>query len=270
MNNSTDVEGTRRYYEAIDKPASSKGNLAARAWGRARLLLYRIRKDAGINVFLREKEMQFLGDVTGKRVLEIGAGTGCAVSQHLAKNASYYLAVDLSEPALHKLRARFQEWNALNAEAVQMDFLKSTFPYGPFDIVFASSVVRAFHPLETGIKLVHDRLAPNGLFVLFEPMETSWPIWCIRHVVRPFRSDRRWNWPLDRRSFKTIQRYFEIDAVQGFFGHSKWAVPLVVVPFLYTVTIRLVRQLHKLDERVATSLGRGVWRCNSVILRLRR
>jgi SAM-dependent methyltransferase len=229
-----------------------------------------VRKDSGIMEFVRETEKEFLGDVTGKRVLEIGAGSGCGLTRHLATSAGYYLAVDLAERPLERLRENLRKWNAPNAEAVQMDFLSGEFPYQPFDVVFASSVIHAFHPLEPGVRLIHERLIAKGHVVCMEPMDTSWALWCAWRIFRPFRSDANWVFPLNRESFHTIQGHFEVEAVQGFFGCSKWALPLALVPLLYPAAVKFARRLHERDRRCARFMGRGLWGCNSVVMRLRR
>src|SRR5690606_16388512 len=105
------------------------------------------------------------GDLAGKSVLDLGCGQGNNISIQMAERAKFYLAFDLSEPAIAVLREKLDAQGLMEARAVAGDFLTSDFPYGPFDVVYANSVLHAFRSLESVLKLLFDRMTPGGRLV---------------------------------------------------------------------------------------------------------
>lgn len=258
------------YAGRFETPLNDRGNLLTRRWGALRGVSDRIRKDAGIKQHFRMLQKEWLGDLAGKRVLDFGCGQGNNISLHMAQEADDYLACDLSEPAIAVLRGKLDAHGLDDAKTIAGDFLSVELPAEPFDVVYANSVLHAFHPLEEVLIPLFDRMAPGGMLITMEPMQTSLPVWIARRIARSFRTDAAFNWPFSRSDFVTLQRYFEIQAVQGFYGWSKWTVPLAVIPGLQGPATRLARRLHVWDVRQASQLGRGLWRCNSVTMLLRR
>ena len=59
----------REYYETV---SATRGNLATRLWRRARNSMQMARKELGISEFINEKHRDWLGDLEGKRVLDLG------------------------------------------------------------------------------------------------------------------------------------------------------------------------------------------------------
>ncbi len=266
-----DREAARKWYgENFETNFNERGNVLTRQWGRMRGLMDRIRSNSGIKRDFRERQRGWLSDLGGQRVLDLGCGAGNNISIHMAQSAGFYLAFDLSAPAIAVLRGKLDENGLQQAQVRAGDFLDPQFPYEPFDVVYANSVLHAFHPLEDALEILFHRMTPGGRLVGMEPMETSWPVWAIRRTARLFRSDAAFNWPFSQRDFQTIQRYFEIEAVQGFYGWSKWAVPLGILPGAEGASTALVKRLHKWDKRDAARVGRGLWRCNSLTMLLRR
>lgn len=265
------VRAAQQWYgEQHETPLDDRGNFLTRRWGHVRGLANRVRDKSGIKQHIRQLQREWLCDVSGKRVLDLGCGAGNNISVYLAQSAASYLAFDLSEAAIQSLRRNLDERGLRHAETASGNFLDPHFPYEPFDAVYANSVLHAFHPLEDALSILFDRMTPGGKLVTMEPLATSPPVWALRRVAKRFRSDAAFNWPFTRNDFKTIQRFFEIEAVQGFYGWSKWALPLALVPRLEGAATAVVKRLHAQDAKAASHVGRGLWRCNSVTMLLRR
>jgi hypothetical protein len=90
----------------------------------------------------------------------------------------------------------------------------------------------------------------------------------VRALYRPFQSDKDWEWPLTKESFTIIEKYFEIERVQGYLGKSKWAIP---VSMMSQETAREKGiAWHAEDMKRASSIGPGLWPCLFVAMKLRR
>ena len=100
----------------------------------------------------------------GKRVLEIGCGTGLFTEMFAATGVAI-IAVDISPELLEKARAR-------RLPAVQVTFCERSFEEcdveGPFDAVIGSSVLHHLE-LESAIRRIKELLKPRGRISFAEP-----------------------------------------------------------------------------------------------------
>ena len=86
-------------------------------------------------------------NVTGKRVLDVGCGTGLLFS-HVAAEAKTVVGVDVSIKLLRQAKKRAQEFR--NVHLVQADADHMPFKNNHFNIVFAFTVLQNLpKPLET-------------------------------------------------------------------------------------------------------------------------
>src|SRR5690606_21494358 len=107
------------------------------------------------------------------------------------------------------------------------DFLSDEFTEGDFDLVYARAVFHHFKHFHAFLEKLRSCMAPGGRVIsLDDPLETWLPMKVLRKIYRPFQTDADWEYPFTRQSLQTIQRYFEIEKVQGTYGLSKWAIPL--------------------------------------------
>ena len=99
----------------------------------------------------------------GKRVLEIGCGTG-VFTEHFAATGAEIVAVDISEELIEKARARQMTPNVhlihSSFEALQTD--------RPFDAVVGSSVLHHLD-VEPALRSIYKLLKPGGLIAFGEP-----------------------------------------------------------------------------------------------------
>jgi amino acid adenylation domain-containing protein len=106
-----------------------------------------------------------IGPVTGRAVLEIGAGTG-SVTARLAPAAERWVATDVSPAALARLATRVRAPHLTTVQATADDLSMAT---GTFDLIILNSVIQYF-PSETYLRGVLSaalgKLSPGGrLFV---------------------------------------------------------------------------------------------------------
>ena len=241
-------------------------NPVMKLWEAWRDRVYRIWEGIGVFDDVLRLHREWVGDLTGKRVLDLGCYTGNRLSLELASKSSFYLGIDLSENALAKLRERLETAGIRNAEIRAVDFLSKDFDYEPFDLIYCNAVLHHFKDFDLVMSLLSQRLAPGGRIVSFDPLETALVVRLVRWLYRPFQTNAAWEWPFKQHNFATIEKYFRIDKVQGVVGLSKWVLPLAALPLFADATIRLGRRLHETDLRKSRQLDSRLWRCMSVNL----
>jgi glycosyltransferase involved in cell wall biosynthesis len=107
----------------------------------------------------------------GTRVLEIGAGIG-NLSQHLAPRRQEYVASDIDEEHLGRLRVRFQ--NRPNMALMRCD-LSSARDFAPFerrfDTVICLNVLEHIADDKAGLRNIASALAPGGRAIVLVPQD---------------------------------------------------------------------------------------------------
>lgn len=122
---------------------------------------------------LREADARLLGDVAGKRVLEIGCGAaGC--SRWLARQGAEAVAMDLSAGMLRHARAG-AEASDIDVPLVQADATRLPFATGSFDIAFTAFGAIPFVADSAAVmREVARVLVPHGRWVFATTHPTRW------------------------------------------------------------------------------------------------
>ncbi len=111
-----------------------------------------------------ERELKLLGDVRGKRVLDLGCGTGQA-GITFAKQGATVIGVDGSAEQLsmaHKFASQNEvriEWH--QSDAADLPFLRAD----SFDLVFSAFLAGEVEDLDRWFRQVHRILRPGAAFV---------------------------------------------------------------------------------------------------------
>jgi 2-polyprenyl-3-methyl-5-hydroxy-6-metoxy-1,4-benzoquinol methylase len=243
-------------------------NNIMKLWSHLRRRMYYLMQNSGIwkDVYALQKE--WMGDLAGKKVLDFGCYDGNALSGYLAENSASYLAVDLSKPALERLDDYFRKKGIKGARVQSVDVLSKDFTETGFDVIYAEGVLHHFKHIDALLPVLSEKLAPGGLIVSLDPLQTSFLTRSVRAVYHPFRSDREWEWPFTRYTFDEIRRFFTIKKVQGVVGYSKWAIPIAF--FHKSVAVRIAKYLHRKDIASAGSERRSLWGCMQVVMCLEK
>jgi SAM-dependent methyltransferase len=109
----------------------------------------------------------------GKRVLELGAGIG-NMTQHLSRLRKLYVASDVDEEHLARLRVRFQ--NRPNFECVSCDLCDPgdfSALGGGFDTVVCLNVLEHVRDDLEGLRNIRSALAPGGRAIVLVPQDQS-------------------------------------------------------------------------------------------------
>lgn len=122
---------------------------------------------------LREADIEFLGSLRGKRVLEIGAGAA-QCSRYLASRGVRVVATDLADGMLDHA-ARLNREVGIDVELLRADARRLPFKDEEFDVVFTSFGVLPFVPdLGDVHREVARVLRPGGVWAFSALHPTRW------------------------------------------------------------------------------------------------
>lgn len=223
--------GQARYYDAADgaRPSGVNGlatNLWRRLRGRALGAISPERQD-----LVLERHRQWMGDLAGRKVLELGCGRGTRLSRWMAATAGEYHALDLSAQSIATLRKRLrgQLGRKGRSRLVAGDFLDEAWHEGGFDLIYAKSVLHHFEFLDPVLDRLESKLAPGGQVVTLDPVATWAPMLLVRGIYRPFQTDRDWEFPFDSQALARIESRFRTRDRLGVYGAAKWAMPVALL-----------------------------------------
>ncbi len=248
---------------------TKKKNFATKMWSSMReKTLKKIRKNIGILDESYDLHKKWFGDLSNKKVLDLGCFAGNNLSLTLAQNAKQYIGLDLSDVAIAKLNERLKD--IPTAKAIAADFLSDEFTEKDFDIIYCYGVLHHFPNVDVLITALNEKLAPNGVVISYDPLETSLPIKILRMVYRPFQSDAAWEWPFTRKTFFKYDKAFNIEERHGLLGKSKWFFLLSMLPISEEKALQIGKKWHRDDwELSATSLSR-LFSCMHVTMLMRK
>jgi 2-polyprenyl-3-methyl-5-hydroxy-6-metoxy-1,4-benzoquinol methylase len=248
---------------------SFKKNFATRLWFSLRNgILTKFRKSVGIESVVVKQHYTWIGDVKGKKVLDLGCYKGNSLSMYLAENASEYYGIDLSETAISHLEKRLR--NIPTAHALAIDFLSEEFKESEFDLIYAYAVLHHFRDVDRLIEVLNDKLSKNGEIVCYDPTTTSKSIWFLRKLYRPFQSDKDWEWPFNEKTISKFEKAFDIKDRRGTLGKSKWFILLNFLPCSDEWKTQIGKKWHDEDwEKSQKSRGRFL-RCMQVSMYMKK
>ncbi|MDI1256448.1 MAG: class I SAM-dependent methyltransferase [Flavobacterium sp.] len=244
-------------------------NFFTKIWASLRNgILNKTRKSIGVHDQSYALHMQWFGDLSEKKVLDLGCFSGNHWSFHLAANAKEYLGIDLSDVAIGKLSEKLQPYP--NAKAIAVDFLSPDFAEKNYDLIYAYGVLHHFESMPILIEKLNEKLAPNGEIISYDPMETSWPIKFIRALYRPFQSDAAWEWPFSKKTYFSLSKAFDIIDKRGILGKSKWAIFVNFMPISDERKQIISQKWHNEDWEKSQTSDKALFRCMHLTMLLRK
>jgi len=229
-----------------------------------------MRMSVGVDEYLDKLHREWMCDLKGARVLDLGCFAGNPLSLWIAEKCADYTGIDLSEQATALLNAKLYERQLTHARAYALDFLANSYPDNFFDLVYAYSVLHHFKDISVVLEELHRVLKPGGVIISVDPLMTEPANWFARMLYRPMQSDRDWEWPFSRRTFCLLQKYFELVDVQGLIGMVKLGFLLQIVPGLNALGRTIGRWGLKFDNKYACQLTLPFFLCWQATLRLRK
>jgi len=223
-----------------------KQNFVTKLWANFRNgTLNKIRKTLGVSNQAYDLHKVWFGDLSQKKVLDLGCFAGNALSLYLAQNAKEYVGIDLSDVAINQLKERLKSFP--NAKAQAVDFLSDEFIERDFDLVYAYGVLHHFPNFDILISRLQEVMKSNGELISYDPLETSIPIKIIRTLYRPFQTDADWEWPFTKKTVYKIRNAFNVIETRGILGKSKWMLFVNFLPLSEKRKDKLGKRWHKND-----------------------
>jgi len=176
--------------------------------------------------------LEMLGDVHGKRILDIGCGDG-DLAIALSKRGANVCGVDLSAEAIDAARERAREEDA-DIRFEVADAQNLPFPSGAFDAVIAITVLCFIDNPDAILSEAVRTLRPGGRFVIGEL--GRWNLWAARRRIRGRMGNPLWR----RARFRTARELqkplkragFVVETVRGAVYYPPWGVAArLLAPF---------------------------------------
>jgi ubiquinone/menaquinone biosynthesis C-methylase UbiE len=153
--------------------------------------------------------MERLGDVTGKRLLDLGCGAG-ENSVYFAKKGARCIASDYS-PGMVEVALKLAARNGVEIEGAVVNAMSLDFPDNTFDIVYASNLLHHLPDPATCISEMHRVLKPGGKACFWDPLKHNPAINVYRKIATKVRTEDET--PLDIKIVKHTRSIFlEVDA----------------------------------------------------------
>ena len=121
--------------------------------------------------------LSYLGDPRGKRVIEIGCGSGFSTLA-LAKRGAECALLDISPVALANAASAFERAGIPKPSCFQEDALHSSLPDGAYDLVWNGGVIEHFFD-EGKALMIREMVricAPGGVVVILVPNRLCWQL----------------------------------------------------------------------------------------------
>ncbi|HEY9183689.1 MAG TPA: class I SAM-dependent methyltransferase [Salegentibacter sp.] len=253
----------REFYQNFDK------NLPSRVWSYFRnKALNNLKKQIGVEQDIYHLHKSWFGDLSQKKVLDLGCYAGNVLSMHLAEHSKEYLGIDLSPKGVAILSRRLK--NISGAKAEVKDFLSEEFIEKDFDLIYAYGVLHHFKDVDELIIKLEEKLVPGGEIISYDPLETSKPIKILRRIYRPFQSDRDWEWPFSKKTYYKLAEAFEIKERRAILGKAKWSAFIGLLPISEEKRIQKAKAWHREDWKNSLYSDEAMFKCMHLSLRMKK
>jgi 2-polyprenyl-3-methyl-5-hydroxy-6-metoxy-1,4-benzoquinol methylase len=122
-----------------------------------------------------EKVLEYLGEIKGKKIMDIGAGSGY-FSVKLAKEGAKVIAADVNDEFQQYLKSRIEENNIKNIELRKIPYDSPSLKNNEMDMVL---IVNTYHHIENRsdyFSIVEKGLKPTGELVVIDFFKSDVPV----------------------------------------------------------------------------------------------
>lgn len=149
---------------------------------------------------------RFLGDISGKSVLDFGCGTGWLTIDLLKKGAEVF-SIDISGKSIERTIERVKQFDLGDMhQAAVMDCLSLDFADNTFDVIAGNGILHHLPDIDLAIQEIKRVLKPNGYAVFYEPLGHNPLINLYRRLTPSSRTDDEH--PLKAKELKHMTKEF--------------------------------------------------------------
>ena len=131
--------------------------------------------------------LRWMGNIEGKKILELGCGLGEA-STYFASKGAIVTASDISPEMLKKAEALAHRHNTSFATSIASANDISAFPDETFDIIYAANLLHHVH-IKSCIDEIVKKLRPGGRAFFWDPIKYNPAINVYRRIATKVRTD---------------------------------------------------------------------------------
>jgi len=158
-----------------------------------------------------------IGDIRGKKILELGCGAGEA-SVYFATKGAEVTATDVADGMLNITKKVAYKHSAL-IKTKKCSSSKIDFPDKTFDIVYAANLLHHVD-IEKTLKEAHRVLKKGGLFVSWDPLAHNPIINVYRKLATEVRTEDEH--PLKMSDITLFQKYFSVVELRMTWFFTLW------------------------------------------------
>jgi 2-polyprenyl-3-methyl-5-hydroxy-6-metoxy-1,4-benzoquinol methylase len=131
--------------------------------------------------------LELMGDVAGRRILDVGAGLGES-SVYFALRGAQVTASDISPVMLERCVALAQRYD-VTISTLEGAAEECSFGEGRYDIVYGANVLHHIADLEAVLRKLRQALVPDGRFFFYDPLHYNPAIRVYRRLATGVRSE---------------------------------------------------------------------------------
>ena len=162
--------------------------------------------------------LSHLGDVSGKKLLDLGCGAG-ENSVYFSLKGARCTATDYSSQMVEKA-LKLAAANGVQIEARTMDAMEIEFPADTFDIVYAANLLHHVPDPKDALREIHRVLKPGGKLCFWDPLRHNPIINVYRRMATEVRTEDEK--PLDINITKFVNSLFQESVSEVFWLATLW------------------------------------------------
>ena len=162
--------------------------------------------------------IQQLGNIQGKRILDLGCGAG-ENSVYFAKRGAVCVAADYS-PGMVEVALQLAAANQVEIEGCTENAIALSFPDNSFDIVYASNLLHHLPDPQAAIREMYRVLKPGGKACFWDPLKHNPVINVYRRIATSVRTEDEQ--PLDINIVNFVKSLFSTTTYDTFWIATLW------------------------------------------------
>jgi SAM-dependent methyltransferase len=185
--------------------------------------------------------IEYFGDITGKRLLDLGCGDGRS-SLFFAKRGANVVAIDISEVAIENLSQFCRDNHINNIESLKCSAFEIA-ELEPFDLVFGNMILHHIEPFDVFAEVLRKSIVPGGKAYFRENSAFSnLLIWFRDNLVGKYGIPKGGDdeeFPLMPKEVDLLKQYFSVEIVYPELLFFRLASQYLLKRRLYGLTKRI-------------------------------